>query len=484
MFAVTAEQMRKLDSAAISLGVDGTVLMENAAFALVCEVLPKKPSSVIVFCGRGNNGGDGFAASRQLFCRKINVKIILACPADSITGDARKNYEAAKNIGVPIEAYDNKKTYTCDVIIDALLGTGLSRIVEGTYAQAINSINNSGAYVISADIPSGISADTGKVCGACVKASKTVTFGFVKAGLLSPLSADYIGDLLLDEISIPRNICGTEKINTYITEPFDISLPPISRAAHKGNNGRVLIAGGKKGMAGAVYLAAVAAEKSGAGLVTCGVPKEIIPCFMNRLTNAMCENIENVDFSAFDAVVFGNGLGTGEKAAALLKRALSETKKTLVIDADGINLLMSDPSMLYNSKAEIILTPHPMEFSRLTGKEVNYLIENRIECSREFAAEYGVTLVFKGPYSVVTFSDKTAYINNTGNEGMAKGGCGDVLAGMIGGLANHYDSARKAALAGVYLHGLAGNIAKENIGAYSMTAADIISYIPKAFKKI
>ncbi len=484
MFAVTAEQMRKLDSAAISLGVDGTVLMENAAFALVCEILPQEPSSVIVFCGKGQNGGDGFAAARQLFCRKINVKIILACPAESIMGDARKNYEAAKKIGVPIENYDNNKTYTCDVIIDALFGTGLSKIVEGTYAEIINSINKSGAFIISADIPSGISADTGKVCGTSVKASKTVTFGFIKTGLLSPLSADYIGDLVLDEISIPRNICGTEKINTYVTEPSDIRLPAISRSAHKGNNGRVLIAGGKSGMAGAVYLAAAAAEKSGAGLVTCGVPKEMVPCFMNRLTNAMCEDIENVDFSAFDTVVFGNGLGTGEKAAALLKKALCETKKTLVIDADGINLLARNPAMLYNCKAEIILTPHPMEFSRLTGKELGYIIENRIECSREFAAEYGVTLVFKGPCSVVTFSDKTAYINNTGNEGMAKGGSGDVLSGIIGGLANHYHFAQKAALAGVYLHGLAGDIAKENIGAYSMTAEDIISYIPKAYKKI
>lgn len=484
MFAVTAEQMRTLDSNTISLGVASSLLMENAARAILNEILKHSPSSVLIFCGKGQNAGDGFAVARQLFCRGIDVKIILVVAPNSIISDAKSNYNAAKNLGIPILIYDKNVFYSCDILVDALLGTGLTGVVEGAFADAIKSINQSRAYIISADIPSGISSDTGKVCGHAVKANKTVTFGFHKTGLYSPLSVDYTGEIIMDEISIPRNILGTQEINTFIINPCDIQIPKISKASHKGTNGHVLIAGGKKGMTGAVYLAALAASKSGAGLVTCAVPHDSMPYLMKRLTVAMCADIEDVDFSSYDTVVFGNGIGTDEKAAYQLNRALCETKKTLIIDADGINLLADDLSMLKKCHAQIILTPHPLEFKRLTGKSLALLIEDRIKYSKQFASENNVTLVFKGAYSVVTFPDKSAYINITGNEGMAKGGSGDVLAGMIGGIANHCVSAQKAAISGVYLHGLAGDIAEENIGTVSMTADDIITYIPEAFKII
>lgn len=482
MYLVTAEQMRALDAAAVSLGIPAIVLMENAAEGLCAEIEKQCPRTVLIFTGKGQNAGDGFAAARLLYNRGIDVSLIMCAPAVELTGDALTNYDITQKMNIPTYSYAPDRAYAADVIVDCILGIGLRGSVEGLYAGAIESINASEAYVISADIPSGISADTGEVCAAAVRADKTVTFGYMKLGLFSPLSIDCTGEVILRGISIPRNLPALSQINTFHLSMRDITLPNTSRAENKSAGGRVLIAGGSAGMAGAVALAADAAQKMGAGLVTCAVPGEILTPMMSLLRAAMCTPLDKVDFSLYDSVLIGNGMGTDSDE--YLRRALTECKKTLVIDADGINMLSKNTQLLKNRDCEIILTPHPLEFSRLTGVTVSEIVKNRLTLSRAFAREFGVYLVLKGACTVVAAPDGRAYINTTGNQGMAKGGSGDVLAGMTAGIAPRMGSSLKSALACVCLHGRAGDLAAASMGTLSVSATDIIENIPAALMQL
>ena len=484
MILVNSMQMRSLDSSAVSLGIDSCVLMENAAVGLAAEVVKANPRSVLIFTGKGQNAGDGFACARHLYNKGIHTEIIMLAPPEALSGSALKNYEIDAAIGIKMSLFSNEENYTADVFVDCILGIGFKDEISGDYKSAVEKINSAAAYVIAADIPSGVSADTGKIGGKCVKADKTVTFGYPKLGLYSPLSIDFVGEVVVCDISIPRDMPQINFVNTYLLTSEDICLPRPSRAAHKGTNGRVAIAGGSDGMIGAVLLAQDAALHSGAGLVTCLVPERLTRLFMARIKCSMAEPIEDSDFSKYDSVLIGNGLGTSVGAYSILQKAVKTSAKTLVIDADGINLLANNPDILKNKSCEIILTPHPLEFARLCRRDVNEVIENRVNLAAKFAKEYGVTVVLKGAYTVVASHEGKTYTNTTGNEGMAKGGSGDVLAGIAAGLAPRYESPFDAALAAVYIHGLAGDTAAEKSGKISMTAEDIANNIPDAFKKL
>ena len=480
MYLLSAQKMREMDALSVSMGISSEVLMENAASATTREILKENPEKVIIFTGKGQNAGDGFAIARRLFVEGINTEVVTLFKEEALSGAAKTNFNILKNIGVPISPFVKDRDYSADVFVDCLLGTGARGNVTNEFASAAKIISESGAYVISADIPSGISADNGKVLGTAVKADKTVTYGFLKAGLFSPLSKDYVGEVVLSDISILRNADDLKDVKTFLTTKENVFFPSSSKSAHKGSNGRTLIAGGKRGMCGAVFMAAESAAAVGAGLITCAVPSDLMDIFMSRLTFSMCKDIENTDFSLYDTVLIGCGMGTDEKNMTILEKAITQSRKNLIIDADALNLLSKDLSLLKKKTCNVILTPHPLEFSRLCGESTDEVLKNRVYLSKEFAKKYDVCVILKTAHTVVAYPEEVAYINSTGNEGMAKGGSGDVLSGMLAGAVCKYDDFKKAALSLTFLHGMAGDIASEKYGTVSMNAANLIECIPDA----
>jgi len=482
MKAVSCEQMRRIDAAAINIGIPGIVLMENAAISVVNKVMEYSPDSVLVMCGKGQNGGDGFAVARHLVNKGKSVNVVMLCSDADIKGDAKVNLEAIRNMGVHITPFSQFEGEKYDLVVDALLGTGIRGKVEGDYAAAISYINNSGSTVVSVDIPSGINGDNGEVCGVAVKAHETVTFAFYKTGLVSDLSADYVGRVTVADISIPQNLPEVMGINTQVitNEIAGVAFPPKSRCAHKGNMGRVYVAGGSTGMAGAVCMAASAAERSGAGLVTCIVPENIVDIVMKKITGAMCKAAsENIDFAVPDALLVGNGMGISDETRKYVLKALDECKKTLVIDADGLNVLKGADE-LKKTKADVIITPHIGEMSRLTGVSSKEIVKDKLNIAQDFAARSGAVVVLKGANTVVATPEGQTYINNRGTPAMAKGGSGDILAGLIAGIAAKGTCPSVAACAGVYLHAVAGELAEKLSGEYAVIPAEIIKCISRA----
>ena len=485
MKLVTREQIREIDRLAIELGIPGAVLMENAAAAAAREL--RGVQSVRIFCGGGQNGGDGYAMARHLFNMGADVELVAV--SEKLSGDALQNYIAAKNIGINITPFADLQDKKYEVLVDALLGTGLRGEVCGVYKAAVDEINSSGAYVLAVDIPSGIDADTGEVLGCAVIADKTVTFAYPKLGLYSPLSADYTGEIVTADISVPINLEYLDTINRYKLTSEDVGkfFAPVSRAAHKGDMGRALIIGGSAGMAGAVILAANAAERGGAGLITCAVPAKLMDVMMARLTGAMCVEIgDDLDerIRHADSVLVGNGMGASEGTLEIVKKVLKNARGRVVIDADGLNVLQGKPHLLKETDADVSVTPHPMEMARLTGASVEDTIKNRVLTAEGFTRDFGVCVALKGAYTVVSSLGLATYINSTGNAGMAKGGSGDVLAGLVTGLAAKGLSAAGSVLAGVYSHGAAGDLAVNKIGEFSLRAEDICEYIPEAIRII
>ncbi|MBO4897652.1 MAG: NAD(P)H-hydrate dehydratase [Clostridia bacterium] len=477
MYIVNSSQMKKIEEKAADAGIKTLILMENAASALKAGVLCFKPEKTFVFTGKGQNAGDGFALSRQMMLSGYDVSVVTVCDPELLTGDAKINFEIAKNIGVDIKPFDKNADYSCDVLVECICGTGFRGELSGGFLDAADVINSVKAHIICADIPLGVCADSGETDKNAVKAEKTVTFGYPKLGLYSPLSADFVGEVVTGDISVNGKDAEDTGVKTFLTSIKDVYIPKKSKGANKGTNGRVLIAGGSVGMAGAVIMAANAAQKCGAGTVTCAAPKEISSPLMSQLLGAMYTDIETVDFSKYDAVLFGNGAGKSDKTRKLLEKAVKTCLGTLIIDADGLNVLSEDISILKESKAEIILTPHPLEFSRISGTDVPEILKNRIDKAIDFSVKTNAVTVLKTAYTVVADENGYAYINTTGNEGMAKGGSGDILAGMMAGLAPSFTNKTDMAKCAVFLHGLAGDKAAEKHGKLSMTPEDILSEI-------
>lgn len=486
MKAVSCEQMRKIDAAAIAMGIPGIVLMENAAVSVVNRVLEYSPQNVLIMCGKGQNGGDGFAVARHLACRDIPVDVVLLCDEENIKGNAKTNFEAIKNMGIDITPFSQFSGGGYDVIVDALLGTGIKGQVTGAYASAIEYINSSNSTVISVDIPSGINGDNGEVCGVAVKACETVTFAFYKTGLVSDLSADYVGRVIVADISIPHILPEVSTIRTEIitAETAKQAFPQKSRSAHKGTMGRVYIVGGSVGMAGAVCMASSAAERSGAGLVTCIVPGEILDIVMKKITGSMCKPLkDDVDFANADTLLIGNGMGNNSVTREYVEKALAKCSNTLIIDADGLNVL-NGADEIKNTKAKVIITPHIGEMSRLTGIPTAEIIKDKLNIALDFAKTSGAVVVLKGANTVVATPEGQAYINNRGTPAMAKGGSGDILAGLIAGISAKGTPLCTAACAGVFLHAVAGELAEMQSGEYSVIPEEITACISKAITNL
>jgi hydroxyethylthiazole kinase-like uncharacterized protein yjeF len=511
MKVVTAEEMREIDRETIEeRGIPGVVLMERAGLAVVSkikEIFGRK--KVIVISGSGNNGGDGLVVARNLHNEGWDVRVFLSSKPENLKGDASLQYKASVKFGLDIqpieELLDNYSTIFSrhSIIVDAILGTGLSKNVTGTLSEVISLLNKSNLPVISVDIPSGISSDSGHVMGEAVKADYTVTFGLPKRGHFLYPGAEYSGRLFIEDIGFPEELLRSEKLNIELLMKDDVSalIPERRKYSHKGDYGHVLIVAGSKGKTGAALMASKACLRTGAGLVTIGVPESLSDVFQSRVTEEMTLILPDrgdgtlsakaldkiLDFlnKTADVLAIGPGIGVSIETKKLMKILIKNSSIPIVIDADGINSIKEGRGFFLKTEAPVILTPHPGEMARLlsqkskvSSKEVE---KDRINTAISFAKETGTYLVLKGVPTIVAAPDGISFINSTGNPGMATGGVGDVLTGMISGFLSQSINPLHACILGVYMHGLAGDIAASEKGQHPLIATDIIDKIPFAF---
>ena len=499
------EEMRLLDSIAINeYSIPGIVLMENAALACVSEIEKHFENlhklSVAIVCGKGNNGGDGFAIARHLFNKGCNLDVFLTLGEPS-SGDSRTNYDICKKMDINIIDCPDDCDFKCyDLIVDVIFGTGFSGAVKENHKQVIDKINESDSFVLSVDVPSGIDAENGQISNVCVNADVTVTFGAYKTGLLMYPAADFVGDVVVSDISIPN--AAFEKINSNINvidnKLFADNMPKRKNNSHKGDYGKLLVVAGSKGLSGAAYLCSRSAMLSGCGLVTLAIPECINDVLEAKTTEVMTLPLPDVDghiakeafevikpmLNKVDAVLIGPGLGVGDDSVAVVTKLIAESEVPLIIDADAINCLKGKTQLLRNKKCDVILTPHTVEFSRLSGLSADEIEKNRLAVSKDFAMEYGVTVILKGNHTIVTGTDGMQYINMTGNPALATGGSGDVLAGIVSSyVARNIPICTSAAMA-VYLHGICGDIASDVYCQESVLAGNVMECIPKAYNQI
>lgn len=486
---LTSIEMKTCDAFTIqNMLVPSAVLMERAALAVV-NVLKETYGSdnrVLVLCGSGNNGGDGFAVARLLLLDGIAADVYFAGKDSSMTEDTRLQRKIFENYGGKVCRNYHFDEYT--VVVDALLGIGLSRSVTGNLAQLIQDANESGKPILAVDIPSGVSADTGQILGTAIKADITVTFAFAKRGQLLCPGAEYCGDVKIRDIGITADAYDEKYPFAFTYEKDDLTLLPKRKMrSNKGSYGKVLLMGGAPDMAGAVLLAGEAAYRTGCGLVKVLSAEENRNILQSGLPEALYtswqkEQVLEQALPWANVVGIGPGLGTSEHAREILKKLCLLWKGPLVIDADGLNILAENQEYFKSSEADIIVTPHPGEMARLTGQNVSAILDDLVETAMKFAREHQVICVLKDARTVVTDGEHL-YINCSGNNGMAVGGSGDVLTGVICGLLAQGMMPFQAACMGVYLHGLAGGAAKERLGCPSMLAGDIVEGLSDVLKE-
>ncbi|MCF7809354.1 NAD(P)H-hydrate dehydratase [bacterium] len=506
------KQMRECDRYTIEeLSLPGLVLMENASRAAAAEAIQMLDgdvlgSLVLIYCGKGNNGGDGFAIARHLSNNGADVEVVLIGETKDLKGDAKTNcglflkldgivHEVVKEDDFPLTEE------IPDLVIDALLGTGFEGRVRGLYAEAIEHIKTFYAPILSVDVPSGVNAESGLAVEPVVSADVTVTFGLIKLGLLLSPGRQYCGDVKVADIGIPPDVVDKQDIQQFLISEDDVKfhLPRLHPAAHKGDAGHVFIIAGSPGMTGAAALSAEAAMRSGAGLTVVGVPESLNPILEAKLTEAMTLRLpendngfltkdalsickERIEWA--DVVVFGPGVGCDKDTVSFFEGMLEKLDKPLVIDADGLNLLADNPELFSKLPKNTVLTPHPGEFSRLTGLSTTKIEAGRIEIVRKMAKKWNVALILKGAPSVTAIPSGDVIINTTGNAGMATGGSGDVLTGIIASLIAQGLDVKAAAWMGNYIHGAAGDLAAEELGQQGMVASDIIKFLPKTLKTL
>ena len=520
MKVVTSEEMRRIDKKTIEeYGIPGSVLMERAGLAVVSKIKETfGRRKTIVVSGSGNNGGDGLVVARNLHNEGWDTVVFLAGKVEDLKGDALLQYSIARKYGVDIRPVKELLTNYASIItrhsiiIDALLGTGLSKNVTGTLSEVIRLLNRSKVPIISVDIPSGISSDSGHVMGEAIRAAYTITFGIPKRGHLLYPGAQYTGKLFIEDIGFPKELIMSDKLNIELLTRYGVSplVPVRQKYSHKGNYGHTLIVAGSKGKTGAALMAAKACLMSGAGLVTIGVPESLADIFQSRVTEEMTlilpdksdgtlsEKASKIVLSFLedkaDIIAIGPGIGVSADTRKLLEVLIKNCRKPMVIDADGINSLEGNRKVFEKVKAPVILTPHPGEMARLLNPSdptyqggrgvtvsVQVIEKDRINIAISFAKETGVYLVLKGVPTIIAEPKGRAYINSTGNPGMASAGTGDVLTGLISGFLSQGLQPLHASILGVYMHGLAGDIAASEKGEHPLIATDIINKIPVAF---
>ncbi|MBI3932785.1 MAG: NAD(P)H-hydrate dehydratase [Acidobacteria bacterium] len=510
---LTAAEMREADRRTIEeVGLPGVVLMESAGAAVARALRERWPRArrPIVLCGKGNNGGDGFVVARHLL--SLAPEVFLAGVRGDVKGDARVHMGAYERSGgrlteladaVAWEAV-RERALSGDVIVDALLGTGLNEAPAGLLGRIVGDLARAGqgAPVVAVDIPSGLSSDTGEVSWETVRASLTVTFAAPKLGHALPPACDRVGELVVADIGIPRALLTRARLWLVEAEDAARAFPPRAAAAHKGAFGHVLVVAGSVGKTGAAVLAATAALRTGAGLVTVATPEPALALVAAGRPEAMTEPLPVGASGALDreavaralalakarqAVVLGPGLGQDGATREFVREFVPRCPVPLVVDADGLNALAPSPRSgagrgTLRGVAATVVTPHPGEMARLLASSSEEVQRRRLETARSLAMEEGVHVVLKGQRTVIADPEGRAAVNPTGNPGMATGGTGDVLAGVIGALLARGLDAWIAATAGVYLHGLAGDRAGAAVGQEAFLAGDVVDALPGAIR--
>lgn len=510
MWVVTAEQMQTLDRRTIQEAkVPGITLMERAGAGAMTQLIDALGSSkgkkVVILCGKGNNGGDGLVVARLLAKKGAKLTVVLMAPLRELSPDAKIMYRRLSKIIKPSlftvnpsEESLHSLTQEADILVDALLGTGLSSLVRPPYSFAIQAMNASQAFTVAIDIPSGLDSNTGAILGVAVQADLTVTFGCPKLGLYLSSAIDKVGDIQVIDIGIPQEFVSdlNPKIHLLSQEMIRPLIPLRLPSSHKGTFGHAGIVGGSQGKTGAPAMAGLGALRIGTGLVTVATPQSVSPILEAKLLEVMTERMPEssqhllgmeaypvlLAFAATkSALAFGPGMGTSSETTEVLRHLLPQLKAPCVLDADALNGLAQHCQIFSSMKQPPILTPHPGEMARLlegsSSKQVN---EDRIGVSRQFAMQHQVILVLKGARTIIAEPQGQVAICPTGNPGMASAGMGDVLTGIITGLLAQGLSGWDAARAGVYLHGLAGDLAAATIGEPGLIARDVMTAIPQA----
>jgi NAD(P)H-hydrate epimerase len=509
MILLTAKEMQAVDAFAIeTLGIPSRLLMENAgrqvAQAALHEYGQMAKKGVLVVCGPGNNGGDGFVAARYLHQAGVAVKIVCLCTRDTYREDSLANLQLVQNL--PISFYTDETALTdlrhilqeCGLVLDAIFGTGLKREVAGWFHQAICAINEAKRPVVAVDIPSGLSADTGMPLGVAVQARLTVTMQYAKVGLFTGEGPEYCGKVQVVDIGIPEEALAAVSSRHVLLTRLEVQklLQPRPVTGHKGTFGHVLLLAGSRGKYGAGLLACRGALRSGAGLVTLACPAEMQPVLAQSLLEAMsvqlhedlkCEQAWQVVLEACAkkrAVAVGPGFGLSIERRGLMRQVIRELHLPLVVDADALSATAEDLNCLVQAKGPRILTPHVGEMARLFSLSVSEVQANRIAVARSFAEKTGCFVVLKGPGTTVASPDGFVAINSTGNAGMATGGMGDVLTGVLAGLLVQGYGPWEACLIGVFAHGRAGDRLEAFRGPFGFLASELADELPKVWQEL
>ncbi len=520
MRLVKAAEMRELDQEATRrYGIPSLLLMENAGLSVVSAVLSRfwenepRGKVALIVAGPGNNGGDGLVVGRHLFNRGARVEILLTAPPESYKGDAAINLKIVAEMGIPYQVFCREKITELrealgrsDLIIDALFGTGFKGIPQEPIASLIRMINESKKPVLSVDLPSGLEADTGRVGGECIRARLTVTLGLPKLGLYLEPGARYAGEVATGDISFPPELRSENEGTYFLIDQAMVarSLPPRQPHYHKGNYGHVVVIGGARGYTGAAALASNAALRSGAGLVTAAVPASLYPILAAKLTEAMTRPVPETAGGGFarsayasleellgraTVLAIGPGLGQEAETGVFLQKLLQKVEPPVVFDADALNLLARDREFLTDPvfrerRKRWVLTPHPGEMARLLSLDVSAVQADRIGNAAWASQEWGTVVVLKGARTVIALPAGNVYLNPTGNPGLATGGTGDVLTGLIAGFIAQGMEPGEAARAGVFIHGLAADRLAAEKGMPGMVAGDLLDEIPLVLKDL
>lgn len=502
----TVSAMRALDRRAIEeYGIVEELLMENAghaAYFVLHKEVSIRDKSFLVFCGIGNNGGDGCMLARKIHSNGGLVKMFVLGDPTKFRGAAKLNYGIVTRLPIDVRMVETIDALRddvehCDLIVDAIFGTGLSRDVEGVYRDVIELMNESGKPILSIDIPSGVHGDTGKVMGVAVKADFTVTFGLPKIGNILYPGYELGGKLYVSHISFPPSIYSDDTLKLAINYPFKI--PPREITGHKGDFGEILFIAGSSSYLGAPYFAALSFLKAGGGYSRLATPASLAPFIANKgseivlvpqkETDAGSLSLENKRgllelLDRVDMVILGPGLSLEPETQQLARELTLEINKPLLIDGDGITAICEDLQILKERKAETILTPHLGEMSRITDMSLGDIETHKVEILQQTARELNAMIVLKGAHSLIGYPDQRVFINLSGNSGMATAGSGDVLTGTIAAMFGLGLPLQDAVRQGVFVHGLAGDLAADDQGEDGITAQDILDYLPHAVRMV
>jgi ADP-dependent NAD(P)H-hydrate dehydratase / NAD(P)H-hydrate epimerase len=529
MKVVTAAEMREIDRLTIEeYGITGQSLMERAGAAVATRAMELFPGmNALVICGGGNNGGDGLVAALNLLSSGYPVRVIMLADEGRLSPDCMTQYRIAEAAGVSVAF---RSTLTPDdfrdaFVVDAVFGTGLSKQASGDIAAAFRAVSESSVPVLAVDIASGISSDTGAILGEAIKADHTVTFGLPKRGHFLYPGAGYTGCLYVEDIGFPERLTESEKIVASLIHRGRAAslIPSRLRNSYKGDYGHVLVVAGSRGKTGAALMTAGACLRSGSGLVTIAVPESLMNVFQGRVTEEMIIPLPDrgdgtldkkalkviLDFacSRADVIAIGPGIGVTASTEKIVRGLVLSSAVPLVIDADGLNSLKDCRDIFSRAKSPLVITPHPGEMAGLLSQDaeagsrkpeaknrkaaakkrivtIEDIERDRIDTALSFSRETGVYAVLKGVPTIVAGPDGEAFINTTGNPGMATAGSGDVLTGIVASFIGQGMNPLDASVAGVCMHGLAGDAAAEEKGEHSLIASDIISALPAAFRSL